>query len=115
MQIWIGIVIAVATLIIGLAVGSLIQKRTIEARIGRAEEAASHILEEATSRAELISKERISEAKEEVHRLRSDCDAECKERRNEVSKLEKRIIQREEQMDRKMASLESKEERGCNI
>ena len=77
-ELWIGISIAAGTLVVGFAVGSLIQKRTIEARMGRAEEAANRILEDAKSRAEFLSKERISEAKEEVHRLRSDCDAECK-------------------------------------
>ena len=111
MEPWMWICIAAATLILGLVIGSLVQKRTIEARIGRAEESANRILEDAKSRAEVLSKERISEAKEEVHRLRSDCEADCRERRAEVTKMEKRVLQREEQMDKKMASLEAKEER----
>ena len=114
MELWLGIVIAVATLIIGLAIGSVIQKRTIEARMGRADEAANRILEDAKNRAEILSKERISEAKDEVHRLRSECDAECKERRNEVGKLEKRFLQKEEQIDKKISSLEAKEEKLSN-
>ena len=59
----------------------------------------------------MLSKERISEAKDEVHRLRSECDADCKERRNEVTRLEKRVLQREEQIDKKMSSLEAREDR----
>ena len=109
---WLWITIAaVAGLAIGLIVGSVLRKRSIESKIGRAEEAATRILEDAKNRAEVLSKERISEAKDEVHRLRSECDADCKERRNEVTKLEKRVLQREEQIDKKVASLEAKEER----
>ena len=112
METWIWIVIAaVAALIVGLAAGNFIQKKSTQARMGRAEEAANKILEDAKNRAEVLSKERISEAKDEVHRLRSECDADCKERRNEVTRLEKRVLQREEQIDKKISSLEAREDR----
>lgn len=112
MEMWIWIVIAaVAALIVGLAAGNFIQKKSTQARMGRAEKAANKILEDAKNRAEVLSKERISEAKDEVHRLRSECDADCKERRNEVTRLEKRVLQREEQIDKKMSSLEAREDR----
>ena len=112
MEMWIWIVIAaVAALIVGLAAGNFIQKKSTQARMGRAEEAANKILEDAKNRAEVLSKERISEAKDEVHRLRSECDADCKERRNEVTRLETRVLHREEQIDKKMSSLEAREDR----
>ena len=111
MEPWVWVLIAVGALAIGVIVGSVVQKKSIEARMGRAEEAANRILEDAKNRAEVLSKERISEAKDEVHKLRSECDADCRERRNEVTKLEKRMLQREEQMDRKVAALESREEK----
>lgn len=108
--VWI-LVAAVGGLAVGSFAGSLIQKKSIQARMGRAEDAAQKILEDAKNRAEVLSKERISEAKDEVHRLRSECDADCKERRNEVTRMEKRVLQREEQIDKKMSSLELREER----
>ena len=112
MEPWIWIVIAaVGALAVGLLAGSFIQKRSIQARMGRAEDVANRLIEDAKNRAEVLSKERIAEAKEEVHRLRSECDADCRERRNEVTKLEKRVLQREEQIDKKLSSLEAKEER----
>lgn len=112
MEMWIWIIVAAAAaLIVGLTAGSFIQKKSTQARMGRAEEAANKILEDAKNRAEVLSKERISEAKDEVHRLRSECDADCKERRNEVTRLEKRVLQREEQIDKKMSSLEAREDR----
>ena len=48
MEMWIWIVIAaVAALIVGLAAGNFIQKKSTQARMGRAEEAANKILEDA--------------------------------------------------------------------
>lgn len=112
MEPWIWTIIAaVAALAVGLLAGSFFQKRSIQSRMGRAEDVANRLIEDAKSRAEVLSKERIAEAKEEVHRLRSECDADCRERRNEVTKLEKRVLQREEQIDKKLSSLEAKEER----
>ena len=59
MELWLGIVIAAATLIIGLAIDSVIQKRTIEARMGRADEAANRILENAKKGYEFFRNETI--------------------------------------------------------
>ena len=50
------------------------------------------------------------EAKEEVHRLRNDFDRDSRERRNEIQRLERRFIQREESLDKKSESLEKKED-----
>ena len=50
------------------------------------------------------------EAKEEALRNKNEVDREIKERRNEVSRLEKRAIQKEETLDRKLENLERKEE-----
>lgn len=50
------------------------------------------------------------EAKEEIHKLRSDQERETKERRMELQRLERRLLQKEENLDRKIDSLEKKEE-----
>ena len=96
---------------VGIFIGIIIRKKSSESRIGRAEDVSKRMVDEAKSRAELLSKERIAEAKEEVHRLRSECDRECRERRTEVQKNEKRLITREEQIDKKYNSLEEREEK----
>ena len=101
------VIAGVPCLIIGILAGYFYRKNATEKRIGRAEETAARIVEEAKNRAELLSKERISEAKDEIHRLRSECDRECKERRAEVSKNEKRFIAREEQLEKKFYALDA--------
>ncbi len=50
------------------------------------------------------------EAKEEIHRLRSEIERENKERRSEIQKSERRLVQKEENLDKKLDSYERKEE-----
>ncbi|AKL95415.1 ribonuclease Y [Clostridium aceticum] len=51
------------------------------------------------------------EAKEEVHRLRNEFDRESRERRNELQRIERRLIQKEETLDKKSDVLEHKDEK----
>ncbi len=50
------------------------------------------------------------EAKEEIHKSRTEAEREIRERRNEVQKMERRVLHKEETLDRKSESIEKKEE-----
>lgn len=50
------------------------------------------------------------EAKEEIHRLRSELDREIRDRRNEIQRIERRVLQREELLDRKLENVEQRED-----
>ncbi len=50
------------------------------------------------------------EAKEEIHKMRSEFEKESRERRNELQKLERRLMHREESLDRKSEGLEKKDD-----
>jgi len=107
------IVIACAILVVvlvGIFVVIYTRKNISQANISKAEEEAKRILDESTKDAESKKKEAILEAKEEAHRLRTDLEKESRERRNEVQRLERRNIQREESLDKKSDVLERKEE-----
>ena len=52
----------------------------------------------------------LLEAKEEIHRSRTEAEKEARERRNEIQKLEKRILTKEETVDRRAESIEKKED-----
>lgn len=104
------IVIAIITLILGLLIGYIIRKTVGEKAIGSAEQKARNLILDAENRSETIRKEYILEAKEEAHKLRSDADREIRERRSEISKSERRLIQKEESIDRKLENIEKKEE-----
>jgi ribonuclease Y len=100
----------VAGVILGTGVGYVVRKKVAEKQIGSAEEKAQEIVKTARLRAEAAKKEMIIEAKDEVHKSRVDLEKEIKDRRNEISRAERRQIQREENLDKKISSLDKKEE-----
>ena len=110
----IGIVVAVVvTLIITAIVTYLIttayHKKVTEAKIGNAEEKAREIIDEAVKAAETKKREATLEAKEESIRVKNDLDKEVKERRAEIQRSERRVVQKEENLDRKLEAIEKRE------
>lgn len=67
-------------------------------------------MEEAEKEAEAAKREILLEAKEEAHRLRNDIEQEERTRRAELQRTERRLLQKEESLDRKLEALERKEE-----
>ena len=106
--IWL-IVAAVAALIVGLITGVLVRKASAEKKLGSAEAQAKKILEDAIKGAESAKKESIIAAKEEIFQLKKEADFDIKERRKEVSRLERRVVQKEETLDAKLEGIERKE------
>ena len=115
------IIIALITFVvagaIGLFCGMLIRKKIAEAEIGSAELEAKRIVDEGQKLAETKKKEALIEAKEEILKIKNEADREIKERRNEVSRLERRCVTREETLDKKIesATARSKESTSVNI
>ena len=101
---------ALVLLVVGFMLGILYRKKVSEREIASAEDEAKRIVNEGIKTAENKKREALLEAKEEIHRLRNECDREVKERRNEVQKQERRLQQKEENLDRKTESLERKTE-----
>ena len=85
------------------------RKRVIESKIGSAEEKAREIIDEAVKTAETKKRESLLEIKEESIRTKNDLDKEIKERRNELQRNERRVIQKEENLDRKLEAIEKRE------
>ena len=107
---WITSIIAVVIGILAYIVGFAMRKRIAEREISSAEEEAKRIINESIKSAENKKREVLLEAKEEIHKNRSEYEREVKERRAELSKQERRLQQKEENLDRKMDSLEKKNE-----
>lgn len=93
----------------GAAGGYALRKYLAEAKIASAEKAAAAIIEEAQKEAEAKKREAVLEAKEEAHRIRNEVERESRERRNELQRFERRLLQKEEALDRKTEALERKE------
>lgn len=109
-QIIVCIIVGIIALGLGLLIGYIIRKTVGEKAIGSAEQKAKNLILDAENRSETIRKEIVLEAKEEAHKMRSDVEREVRERRGELSKSERRLIQKEESIDRKLENIERKEE-----
>ena len=106
-------VTAVVTLLIAIPVTYFItvsyRKKVSEAKIGSAEDKAREIIDEAVKAAETKKRESMLEIKEESIRAKNDLDKEIRERRNEIQRNERRMVQKEENLDRKLEAIEKRE------
>ncbi len=91
-------------------VGVTYRKKVAEREIGSAEDEATRIINEAIRSGESKKKELLLEAKDEIHKSRTEHEKEVKERRSELTKQERRLQQKEETLDKKMDTYERKEE-----
>ena len=108
----IGLIVAAAVVfgVVGFVVGGAHRKKVAEAAIGSATDEAARIVNNAMTEAEQKKKETILEAKDEIHKLRSETEQDLRERRAEVQRQERRLIQKEESLDKKIENQEKKEE-----
>lgn len=88
------------------------QKKVVDSKIGSAEDRAKEIIDNATKTAEAKKREALLEVKEESMKTKNELDKETKERRAELQKYERRVLSKEETLDKK---LEAVEKRDANI
>ena len=110
MDLWLAIVLIVAFCVIGFVLGMTYRKKVAEREISSAEDEAKRIINDAIKSAESKKREALVEAKEEIHKSRSEFEREEKARRADLQKQERRLQQKEENLDRKTDSLERKNE-----
>ncbi len=85
------------------------RKRVVEAKIGNAEDRAREIVDEALKTAETKKREAMLEAKEESMKTRNELEKETKERRAELQRYERRVLSKEEALDKKTDAIERRE------
>ena len=100
-------IVIVAPITWGLA--TAYRKKTYESKIGSAEEKSREIIDEALKTAETKKREALLEAKEESIRTKNELDKETKERRAELQRYERRVLNKEENLDKKSETLERRE------
>ena len=77
--------------------------------VGTAEDRARSIIDEALKAAETKKREALLEVKEESLRTKNELEKETKERRNELQKYERRVLSKEESVDKKADAVERRE------
>ena len=110
---WDVVIAVLITLVIAVPVSALAainyRKKVVEAKIGNADEKAREIIDEALKTAETKKRESLLEVKEESIRTKNELDKEIKERRAEAQRYERRVQQKEENIDKKSEAIERKE------
>ena len=114
MEMYLAIILIVVGVVVGIAAGFgfgiAYRKKVAEREIGSAEAEATRLINEAIRSGENRKKEMLLEAKDEIHKSRTENEREIKERRAELSKQERRLQQKEETLDKKSDAFERKEE-----
>lgn len=110
MKIELIILIAVGALAAGVAIGSLVWRRFAGASLANAENEAKLLLDGARQKAELMVKEADITVRDVVLGAKADWEKECRELRKEITVQEKRLQQKEENLDRKGAQQDQRDE-----
>ena len=99
------IIAVIITLIVAAPISALIavnyHKKVTEAKLGSAEEKARQIIDDALKVAETKKREALLEAKEESLKTKNELEKETRERRTELQRYEKRVLSKEESVDKK--------------
>lgn len=105
-----GVVAVVLAFVLGRKSGRRIEIGGQQRAKATAEETAARVLEDARREAETLRKGAVVAGKEEILQLRESLEQEVRNRRLEVERDEKRVIEREGQLDRARESLEGREQ-----
>ena len=103
------VVVAVISVLVASVVSVNRYKKVSEEKIGNADVKAREIIDEALKTAETKKREALLEAKEETLRMKNESEREIKESRAEVQRYERRILTKEEQLDKKALAMEKRE------
>lgn len=98
LQIILGFILGLAVVLIGIYIKNKKDKKMAE-----------NIVELAKKEAEKIKRNNLFEAKEEIHKLKLEADKEIKEKKNEVKTSEDRLLQRENNIDRRDIAIQNRE------
>ena len=108
-----GIGIAVALALIAAIITHFVTisnlKKNADSKIGNAESRAREIIDDAVKTAETTKKEALLEVKEESIKTKNDLEKETKERRAELQRYEKRVLAKEEAVDKRSDAIEHRE------
>lgn len=103
------IIIFIAIALTCTYLGYFLRRYLAERKIQDAETKAKYILEQAKKEADDRRRGAELEAKDLLYKMRQDFEQQTKDRRQDIFNLEKRLAQKEENIDRRLDLLEKKE------
>ena len=108
-QVIVPLIASIIVAVITWFVATNYRQKTYETKIGSAEERSREIIDEALKVAETKKREALLEAKEESLKTKNELEKETKERRAELQRYERRVLSKEENLDKKLESIERRE------
>ncbi len=103
------ILLAVLAIFFSSAIAWYLSRRLGNRKLANAEEFAKKIIAEAEKEAAIKKKEARLEAKDEWLKAKASFDGEMQSKRGEISKVEKRVVDKEHDLNRKLGSLSDRE------
>jgi len=97
-----------AGVIVGGFIGAIMRAKASGSKFANAEREAAQIVESAKREAETIIKEADIQSKDVVFKAKAAWEDEVREARRELQSQEKRLVQKEENLDRKVSQVEEK-------
>ena len=110
MEVWLCIVLIILGLALGVAGGFVLRMLTHEKSVDKAKNEADKIIADANATAEKTKRDSINEAKKEIQELKTEAEADIKERKSVVVELENKLNMREDALDRRSSNLDRREE-----
>lgn len=105
-----GLVVAIVAFVFGRKSGRAIEIDGQRRARATADETAGRIVDEAKREAENLRKGAVVAGKEEILQLRESIEQEVRQRRSDIEREEKRVMEREGQIDRVRDSLEGRDQ-----
>lgn len=102
--------LTILTYVLAIALGFLLYFILTKLQITKANGDATKIVDEANVKADNIVKEAILDAKTQAYEYKLEAEKEIKEQRLEVTKFENKLLQREQNIDRRDIALQGKED-----
>ena len=104
-----GVALSVITFVVGRRNGATAERDARNAARETAEQMSKRIIAEAERDADALKKQAVLAGKEDVMKAREEWEAEARHRRGEIEIEEKRLMDRESQLDKKVELLEQRD------
>jgi ribonuclease Y len=103
-------IVGVVALVLGVGIGFVVRKTIAQSQAQSAEARAQKVILEAEREAERLTREALVQARDEIGALRREGEEDMRTRREETKRIEGRLAQREETVERKVNEAERRVE-----
>ncbi|MBN1102683.1 MAG: ribonuclease Y [Deltaproteobacteria bacterium] len=108
---WMHSVVAAGGILLGLLIGLWVRKRILEKQYDSIREYSRKIINEAHKTAKSIKRESALKAKDAFYQMKVDFEKESQEKKEQLQLHEKRLLHKEETLDKKIEQYEQREKK----